>query len=176
MLAVSWGFRLVVSAQRPSPTPLPLPPCDPVALPLIPPLEVRVHLATLPVALPVVLGGPLGTQLSAPPFSVLPFQPPGGSFFLPLPDLKLLGASPHTVSPVCPLSVSLPQVPGKGWPDSLTGPLPLWWVQEHRAPLGASLALPKSEDWALRNLLPLQGLMCLRADMAQTPRGGLGQP
>lgn len=65
MLAVSWGLRLVVSAQRPSPIPLPLSPCDPAALPLIPPLEVRVHLVTpseaLPVVLPVVLGGPLGT-------------------------------------------------------------------------------------------------------------------
>ena len=65
MLAVSWGLRLVVSAQRPSPTPLPLSPCDPAARPLIPPLEVRVHLVTpseaLPVVLPVVLGGPLGT-------------------------------------------------------------------------------------------------------------------
>lgn len=103
MLAVSWGLRLVVSAQRPSPTPLPLPPCDLAALPLIPTLEVQVHLVTPPVALPVVLGGPLGTQLSAPPFSVLPLQPPGWcSCFLPLPDLKLLGDSLHTVFPVCP--------------------------------------------------------------------------
>ena len=51
------------------------------------------------------------------------------------------------------------------------GPWPLWWALEHRAPLGASLALPTSEHWALRNPLLLQGLTCLRADVVADTAG-----
>lgn len=176
MLAVSWGLRLAVSAQCPSPTPLPLPPCDLAALPPIPPLDIRVHLGTPPVALPValavVLGGPLGTQPSTPPFSGLPLQPRGWcSCFLPPPDLKLLRASLHTVSPACPLPVPLPQVPGKGWRLSDRAPLPGGC---------GSPGNPWVPAWLSPSLSPGLCGICLpsrasRASGLTWPWGGLGQ-